>query len=76
MVQTLNERHYRVTRAQIHIFQTVLAAMEERPDEDLPELGWRDRVETIRGQLHELEANLVYAAGVPRLVPAPCQCRP
>lgn len=75
-MQTLDERRYRVTRAQIHIFQTVLSALEERPDDDLPEPRWRDHVDTIRGQLHELEANLVYAAGVPRLAPVACQGRP
>ena len=72
----LNERQYRTTRAQIHIFETVLLALEERPDDDLPEPRWRDRVDAIRGQLHELEASLVYAAGVPRLAPVPCQGRP
>lgn len=75
-MQTLNERQYRVTRAQIHIFETVLLALEERPDDELPEPRWQDRVAAIRGQLHELEANLVYATGVPRLTPTSCQCRP
>lgn len=75
-MQSLNERQYRMTRAQIHIFETVLMALEERPDDDVAEPRWQDHVASIRGQLHDLEANLVYAAGVPRYAPAPCQCRP
>lgn len=65
-MQTLDERQYRLTRAQIHIFRTVLSSLEERPDDDVPGTRWHDRVETIRGQLHDLEADLVsYAVGSP-----------
>lgn len=74
-MHTLNERDYHVKRAQIHIFRTVLSALEERPDDDLPEPRRRDRVETIRRQLHELEADLVGSVtGLPRYTPAPGGC--
>lgn len=74
-MQTLNERHYRVTRAQIHIFRTVLTALEERPDDDVPEPHWHDRVESIRAQLHDLEADLVNnTAGVPRYAAPLSRC--
>lgn len=57
-MQPMNERHYRVTRAQVHIFQTVLTALEAHPDDGLPEPSWRSYVESIRGQLHDLESEL------------------
>lgn len=65
-MQTLNERHYRVTRAQVHIFQTVLSALEAHPDDDVPEPSWRNYVDSIRGQLHDLESDLASAlTGLP-----------
>jgi Fe2+ or Zn2+ uptake regulation protein len=76
-MQHLNERHYRATRARIHIFRAVLESLEAYPDDDLSETLRRDRVESVRNQLHELESELVSSvAGTPRLPPAPTRFRP
>lgn len=75
-MQHLDERHYRATRARIHIFRVVLDGLEAHPDDDLPEANRRDRVETVRGQLHELESDFVNSvAGISTVPTAPARLR-
>lgn len=72
-MQVMDERQYRATRAQIHIFRRVLDGLEAHPDDDLPETLRNRRAESVRGQLHDLESELTRS--IIRLAQAPVSAR-